>query len=487
MAGLLVALERDVAERGAHPFVLHAGRRVTYAEFDRLANRAAHALGELGVAKGDRVTLAVGNSVEYLVAAFGILRAGGVLNPVNPALGARELGYILGHAQPKVVIGDAPGLRATGTVLTAETFGAHVARAADAPPGVTLGPGDASTLLYTSGTTGTPKGVLFSHGSTGIGGRHFIEALGLAPDDVILAVTPLFHGNAWGAVQTAVHAGATVAFPQAFHASEFWPLVHATRATVLYTLGTILAMLLTRPPADEERTSRLRVILGLGAAPIRQQVMRRFGVRHVAECFGSTDAGVVTITPLGAPWRAGSCGPPVPGVELRILDDEGLPLPPRRTGEIAVRSPARLTAYFRDPEATAAALRDDWFLTGDLGFLDEDGWLYFVDRKRDVIRRGGENVSSVLIEKTLREHPRVAEAAVIGVPDPVLGQEIKAFVVAKEPVSEEELRAFAAERLAKFQVPRLWEFRTALPKTATQRVEKYKLRAEHAQGRPPLA
>src|SRR5438874_526771 len=464
-----------------------AMRGQTYAEFDRFANRAAHVLRGLGVGKGDRVTLAMGNSVEYLVAAFGILKAGGVLNPVNPALGARELGYILGHAEPKVVITDAARVEAAGTVLGADAFGALVERSSEAPPGVALGPGDASTLLYTSGTTGTPKGVLFSHGSTGIGGRHFIEALGLTPDDVILAVTPLFHGNAWGAVQTALHAGGTVAFPQAFHASEFWPLVHQTGATVLYTLGTILAMLLTREPSALERTSRLRVIPGLGAAPIRDQVMRRFEVAHVAECFGSTDAGVVTITPLGAAWRPGSCGPPVPGVALRILDDDGRPPPPRPAGEIAVRSPARLSAYFRDPEATAAALRDGWLLTGDLGFVDEDGWLYFVDRKRDVIRRGGENVSSVLIEKTLREHPRVAEVAVIGVPDPVLGQEIKAFAVAREPLAEEELRAFAAERLAKFQVPRLWEFRDALPKTATERGEKYKLREERSRGKPLLA
>ena len=486
MAGLLAALERAAAERGAHPFILHADRRVTYAEFDGLANRAANALGGLGVAKGDRVTLAMGSSVEYLVAAFGILRAGGVLNPVNPALGARELGYVLGHAEPKVVITDAARLEAAGTVLGADAFAALVAGSAAAPPAVALGPGDASTLLYTSGTTGTPKGVLFSHGSTGIGGRHFIEALGLTPDDTILAVTPLFHGNAWGAVQTALHAGGTVAFPRAFHASEFWPLVHATGATVLYTLGTILAMLLTRESSALERTSRLRIVLGLGAAPVRDEVIRRFGVRHVAECFGSTDAGVVTITPLGAAWRPGSCGPPVPGVELRILDADGRMLGPRETGEIAVRSPACLTAYFRDPEETAAAFRDGWFLTGDLGFVDEDGWLYFVDRKRDVIRRGGENVSSVLIEKTLREHPRVAEVAVIGVPDPVLGQEIKAFVVANGPVTGAELGAFAAARLAKFQVPRLWEFRASLPKTATQRVEKYKLRDEAAAKRPLL-
>jgi acyl-CoA synthetase (AMP-forming)/AMP-acid ligase II len=176
----------------------------------------------------------------------------------------------------------------------------------------------------------------------------------------------------------------------------------------------------------------------------------------------------------------------VPGVEVRILDDAGQPVATGAVGEIAVSSPARMAAYFKDPEATAHALRDDWFLSGDLGFLDADGWLHFVDRKRDVIRRGGENVSSVLVEKTLREHPAVAEAAVIGVPDPVLGQEIKAFVVPSGAVTVDELRAFAEARLAKFQVPRLWELRDSLPKTPTQRVEKYRLRDESGGGRPML-
>src|SRR5262249_51977857 len=162
----------------------------------RLTNRAAHALGALGVEKGDRVTLALGNSVDYLVAAFGILRAGGVLNPVNPALGAGELGYILSHAEPRVVIADAPGLPASCPVVPRAVCGERVAGSPDTAVPVRLGPGDSSTLLYTSGTTGNPKGVLFRHGSTGVGGRHFIEALGLTADDVILAVTPLFHGNA---------------------------------------------------------------------------------------------------------------------------------------------------------------------------------------------------------------------------------------------------------------------------------------------------
>ena len=203
-----------------------------------------------------------------------------------------------------------------------------IAQSPETPPAVALHPDDYSTLLYTSGTTGHPKGVLFNHGRTGTSGPQFIEALDLVPDDVILAVTPLFHGNAWGSVVTALHAGSTVAFPKAFHASEFWPLVHEVNATVIYTLGTVLAMLLTREPSDLERHNPLRVILGLGSAPIRDQIIQRFGVIDVAECFGATDAGVVTITPLGATPRPGSCGPPVPGIQLRITADDGRALGP---------------------------------------------------------------------------------------------------------------------------------------------------------------
>jgi acyl-CoA synthetase (AMP-forming)/AMP-acid ligase II len=477
-------------QRGDHPFILHEGRRVTYAEFDRLSNRAAHALRTLGVERGDRVTLALGNSVDYLAAAFGVLKAGAILHPVNPALGEHELRYILAHAEPRVIVADAasvermsaPGLAPPGATLAA--FGASgtlalddlIARSPDSAPDVAVGPADGSTLLYTSGTTGQPKGVLFRHHSTGAAAHHFIELLGIGANDTILAVTPLFHGNAWGAACTALEAGGTFAYPKMFRPREFWPLVHESRATVLYTLGTILAILLAQESSELERDNPLRVILGLGSAPIRDRVIERFGVADVAECFGSTDAGVVTMTRLGAVPRKGSAGPAVPGVTLRIADDDGKALPARAVGEILIESPHRMAEYFRDPEQTAQALQDGWFRSGDLGYLDEDGWLYFVDRKRDVIRRGGENMSSVLIEKTLCEHPAVAEAAVIGVPDPVLGQEVKAFIVAKTPVTVDELKEFASARLAKFQVPRLWEFRDSLPKTPTQRVEKYKLR-----------
>ncbi|HVM98303.1 MAG TPA: AMP-binding protein [Candidatus Acidoferrales bacterium] len=488
---ILDVLAKQVAQRGDHAFIIHEGQRVSYRSFDERTNQVAHALRDLGVQKGDRVTLAMSNCIEYLLSAFGVFKAGAVMNPINPALGTAELTYIMGHAEPRVVVTNddafkqiAPALpdgvpvACFGGADNSIDFQQRVAAAPSKPTGIAIAPDDASTLLYTSGTTGNPKGVLFHHKSTGAAGMHFLETLGINGNDTILAVTPLFHGNAWGATVTSLQAGGTLVFPKIFSASQFWPLVHETHATVLYTLGTILAILLTQEPSDLERDNPLRVILGLGSAPIRERIVQRFGIQHVAECFGSTDAGVVTIEPLGQAPRPGSAGPPVPGVEIRILDDNGNALPTRSVGEIVIHSPHRMAEYFRDPEQTQHTLRGDWFYTGDLGYLDEDGWLYFVDRKRDVIRRGGENISSVLIEKTLREHPSVVDAAVIGLPDPVLGQEIKAFVVAKSPVSEDELRAFAAARLAKFQVPRLWEFRESLPKTASMRVEKYKLRQE---------
>lgn len=495
-------LERNRRERPNDPYLLHEGRTVTFEEFDRATNRFARVLGRLGIVKGDRVTVALGNSVEWVTAAFGALKAGAILNPVNPTLGSAELGFVLGHAEPRVIVTDrassasllAPTMKlpASATLVSfgdlsgATPLAPLLADSGDDPVSVVVSAGDGSTLLYTSGTTGNPKGVLFTHSRTGGSGAFFISGMRIRPDDVILTVGPLFHGNAWSAVAVAQQAGCTATFPRAFSASDFWPLAERTGATVLFTLGTILAILLTQEKTPAEERNRIRVVLGLGSAPIRDRLRERFGFEHVVECFGSTDAGVVTLEPLGEKPRPGSAGPAIPGVRLHILDDDGRELPVRAVGEIAVESPHRMDSYFRDPEQTAEALREDWFLTGDLGFLDEDGWLYFVDRKRDVIRRGGENISSVLVEKALREHPAVADVAVIGVRHPVLGQEVKAFVVPRTPVTIEELREFASGRLAKFQVPAHWEFRDSLPRTPTQRVEKYKLRSDDPSSRGPL-
>ncbi len=502
---LLDSLAKNARDRADHPFLVHEGRKLTFAEFDLATLATAHALQELGVELGDRVTLALGNGIDWVVAAFAALRAGAILNPVNPALGREELGFILGHAAPRVVVSspawaslfaDGQSVLPTASRLASfEPFAGALDLRAAAEAGVSttplkveIGPSDGSTLLYTSGTTGRPKGVLFTHGRTGGSGSFFIETMQIGPDDVLLAAGPLFHGNSWSSVAVALQAGCTAAFPRQFSASEFWPLARSVGATRFFTLGTILAILLAQPESPDDRTHPIRIVLGLGSAPIRDRLMERFGFEHIVECFGSTDAGVVTLEPLGAAHRPGSAGPAMPGITIHIRDDEGHDLPTGEVGEIAIESPHRMEGYFRDPERTAEALRDGLFLTGDLGRLDADGWLFFVDRKRDVIRRGGENVSSVFVEKVLRDHPGVADAAVVGIHHPILGQEIKAFVIPKGNLNLQELEEFARSRLARFQVPRLWELRSDFPRTPTQRVEKYKLREESADaaGKPLL-
>jgi crotonobetaine/carnitine-CoA ligase len=475
-------------------FLVHEGESIDFAAFGERTNRLANALIEMGVRKGDRVTVGMGNSVDFVVTGFAVQMAGAIFNPVNPELGRSALTYIIEHAEPNIVITEAgheealrpiaaglprpARLAGFGDLTEGIDLGALLASASPVDPMIPIERSDPATLLYTSGTTGDPKGVLQPHAMREWSIPPFIDRLGIREDDVILAVTPLFHSNAWAAVSVALQAGATAVFPRRFHASEFWPLAHDTNATVFFTLGTILAMLLTRDPSELERTSALRLIVGIGSAAIRDQIEKRFGVHQIAENYGATDSACVAMTPLNEPLRDGSAGTAVPRVRIEIQDDEGQALQPGEVGEIAVASPEPRMNYVRAPEETAAAFRGDWFLTGDLGRLDEAGWLYFVDRKQDFIRHRSHNVSSQWVEKTLREHPRVVEAAVIGLPHEVVGQEIMAYVVTDGEVSEEELHSFAAERLAKFEVPHYWQFRDELPKTPTNRIQKYKLREE---------
>jgi len=375
-------------------------------------------------------------------------------------------------------------LAAFGDVPGAERLDDLVAQSPDEQPQVRPEPQDGSTLLYTSGTTGKPKGVLFTHGRTGGSSGFFIPGLGITPDDTILSVGPLFHGNSWSGAALGQQAGCTFAFPRAFSASEFWPLAHRTHASIFFTLGTILAILLAQEPTELERTSDIRVILGLGSATIRDRIRERFGIANVVECFGSTDAGVVTLEPLGERPRPGSAGPAVPGVTLHILDDEKRELPVREVGEIAVESPFRMAAYFRDEEQTRQALHGDWFLTGDLatstrtaGCTSSTASATHPARRREHLVGAVERHPRAPAGHGRRGRRHPARRARPG------GEGLRRDARAGERRRPEGVRR---ARLAKFQVPTLWEFRDALPKTPTQRVEKYKLRGETPGGTRPL-
>jgi acyl-CoA synthetase (AMP-forming)/AMP-acid ligase II len=279
----------------------------------------------------------------------------------------------------------------------------------------------------------------------------------------------------------AIAYGASAVFQRKFSARSFWRVVDAYRPTCLFTLAPIVNILMARPSAVIEQTHSFRVMIVLGSGASAPLIEERFGV-PVIDWYGMTEAGTGTYTPLGEERRPGSAGRRFPGSSMQVLRDDLTVADPGEVGEVAFRlDDIHFDGYVDDDEATAAAVRDGWFLTGDLGYFDADGYFFFVDRRKDIVRRGGENVSSIEVETVLREHPAVADVAIVGKPDPVLGERIVAFVVAAgtATVTPDDLRAFANGRLAAFKLPDEVITVSALPRTPTGKVEKFRLRNEH--------
>jgi acyl-CoA synthetase (AMP-forming)/AMP-acid ligase II len=309
----------------------------------------------------------------------------------------------------------------------------------------------------------------------------YVEMLGVSARDRCVFVTPLFHGNANGAWTSALLHGASVVFPRRFSAHGFWRLVDLYRPTYLFTLAPILNIVLGLGRSEMEDRHTLRVIVALGAGAAAADIEARLRA-PVIDWYGMTEAGTGTYTRLGDERRRGSAGRPFPSSSMRILREDGTAAAAGEVGEVVFGLDGiGFTGYVEDAEATAAAVRDGFFLTGDLGYFDEDDFFYFVDRKKDVVRRGGENISSVEIETVLRRHPAIADVAVVGAPDPLLGERVVAFVVPADehaPPTVDDVRAFGTVELAAFKLPDAVVCVPELPRTATGKVEKFRLRAQ---------
>ena len=334
-------------------------------------------------------------------------------------------------------------------------------------------------LMYTSGTTtGRPKAV--AHNSD-VQGRQvdYVEMFGVDTTDRIMFVTPLFHANAMGAWQCALGYGASAVFQRKFSATTFWSVVDHYRPSVLFTLAPIVNILMGRVPSPIERTNRFRVMIVLGSGPNAPAVEARFDA-PVIDWYGMTEAGSGTYTRLGDERRAGSAGRRFPDSTMRVVRDDGTEAGSGEVGEVAFRTDSiHFAGYVDDDEANAAAVRDGWFHTGDLGYFDEDGYFFFVDRKKDIVRRGGVNVSSIEVETVLRAHPSVADVAIVAKPDDMLGERIVAFVVCAgtDAPTVEGLRSFAADDLADYKLPDAIVIVDDLPRTASGKVEKFRLRS----------
>jgi acyl-CoA synthetase (AMP-forming)/AMP-acid ligase II len=479
----------------------------SYAELTLAAGVLAVSLRhELGLEPGERICLWAVNHPPWVESYLAATGAGLATVAANPEWTDEEIGFVLGHSGAAAVICDAPlaaralrlaaGLPALRHVVAVDLDGEGIAPGAIDYTGLlaeTRGEGrlpahDAqlpALIMYTSGTTtGRPKAVVSRPGAApgvvGAGGTDYEAMFGIERRDRAIVVTPFFHGNGGGGLRSALNYGASAVFPRRFSARRFWRLVDLYRPTYLFTLSSIANILLGLPPGPHERRHQLRVAIVLGAAASAPVIEERFGV-PVIDWYGMTEAGYGTYTRLGIERRPGSAGQRFDGSTMTILAESGGEAAPGEVGEVVfARGSIAFDGYLDDEEATAAVIDRSWFHTGDLGYFDEDGFFFFVDRLKDIVRRGGENISSVEIEGVLRLHPDVADAGIVGRPDPVLGQRVVAFVVPAEGRVPDAaaLRAHVAAHLARFKVPEEFVVVEALPRTGTGKVVKAHLRAQ---------
>ena len=496
----LLELRASVAPHKTFLFSEADGRRFTYEDFDRAVNRAALMLASHEVRKGDVVSLLMPNGAEYLIAYFACWKLGALAGPVNSLLKEDETAFVMKNSEAKAMLVHSefqehiesirrqlPDLR---SVITFDDEAEATREYADdkgeggqdvrAP---SINKDDDAIIIYTSGTTGKPKGCLLTHGNVIANARQISEWLCFTERDRLLTVMPLFHMNAVSVTTTsALYAGSSTVISPKFSASQFWKVISDYQITSFGSVATMLSILLNTYPngvPEGLKTDQLRFAM-CGSAPVPAEVMKKFEETFncpVVEGYGLSESTCrSTFNPPDQRRRAGSCGLPI-GNEMRVFDDNDNEVPAGALGEIVLRGENILKGYYKDPEATALAFRNGWFHTGDIGYRDAEGFFYIVDRKSDMIIRGGENIYPREIDEVLYQHPAVATAATIGVPDPLYGEEVAAFVVLKDGanVSQEQLISHCKQRLADYKCPKTIHLVPEIPKGPTGKLLKREL------------
>jgi acyl-CoA synthetase (AMP-forming)/AMP-acid ligase II len=481
---LAVLPDERAAFHPGGPCLTDGRRELDNATFAAEVRQVACALVELGVGRGDVVAVMLPNSVELVTIMFAAWRLGATLTPVNPALTKFEAQYQLADSGARLVVAD------DGSFSKVEGGGARVCAvdelprrdgATDVTPASTE-PDELALMIYTGGTTGRPKGVMLDHANLVATAAMIVEWFEMTEADRCLLVLPLFHVNGImvSVVSPLVAGGSTVIAPR-FDPNTFWDLVERVRPTFFSAVPTIYAMLTGMPAEVRPDTASLRCVI-CGAAPMPAAAIHEFEDRYgvpILEGYGQSEGTVATtVNPLLGLHKPGTVGLPLPGQEVRVVDEDDEQLPPGQVGEVTVRGPNVMRGYLGKPAETAETLRGGWLHTGDLGRFDEDGYLVLVDRLKDMIIRGGENIYPKEIEDALYTHPSVLDAAVIGRPDPLYGEEPVAFVVLRPGLAAEpgQLIEHCANVLAKFKTPRAVFIVTDLPRTPIGKVAKQVLR-----------
>ncbi|ADG79482.1 AMP-dependent synthetase and ligase OS=Tsukamurella paurometabola (strain ATCC 8368 / DSM /CCUG 35730 / CIP 100753 / JCM 10117 / KCTC 9821 / NBRC 16120/ NCIMB 702349 / NCTC 13040) OX=521096 GN=Tpau_2884 PE=3 SV=1 [Tsukamurella paurometabola] len=471
----------------------------TYRRFDEASSRLAHRLIETdGIAPGDRVAIMLPNIAGWPLTWLAALKAGAVAVPVNSAYRAADLQFVLTDSGARVIVTDGDHLPLVREVISGDPALAGVAvldiaETADAAfpataPEVSVGPETLANLQYTSGTTGFPKACMLTHDYWTRIGWVCAGSVGLGPDDVLLTAQPFSYMDPQWNTVLALTTGAPLVVLPRFSASGFMADVRSHGATFCYVLGSMPTLLFKQPPGPEDRDNRLRAVF-CSAIPqaLHADLEERWGAPW-REVYGMTESGMDLYSPFHDVDAVGSgtLGHPVPTKQIRIVDADGTEVAAGTPGELTVSGAPMMLGYWNRPEATAETIRDGWLHTGDLAVVDEHGGIRLVGRLKDMVRRGGENVAAVEVEAALEHDDAVVASAVVAEPDPVLGEEVKAFVqlgpgIAAERATAAAIVARVAQRLAKFKVPRYIEFVTDFPRTPSQRVAKPTLKARAAE------
>jgi len=493
-------------------FLIWEGRRITYGQIDTLTNRYANGFAARGVRHGDHVAVILPNCPEFYAVTWGLGKIGAVVVPVNTAAKGDMLRYFIDQSDAtSVVIDDewVDRLAAVSGQLSKVTSyyycggrdirlcglgrtGVDVANFCvlesdddSRPPVQAVAHDDTQLIMYTSGTTGPSKGVMCPHSQGHAVGRATANDFGYRSDDILYTCLPLFHANAiWFSSYAALWADAAIALAARFSATRFWDDIRSSGATQFNALGAMTNIIWKLPPGPHERDHALRLCM---AVPVPKEIYRelqhRYGVELTSVFAMSENFSVTCFTPSDPFEKAGSAGQPRGACKLRIIDDDGRDLATGEVGEILVlplMPGSMMKGYYRMPEETARAFADGWFCTGDRGYLDADGYLYFVDRKKEAIRRRGENISAYEVELILSRHPAILEVAAIPVASEMTEDDVMVYVVKRpgEVLTHADVVNFSATHMTYFMVPRFVEFIDSLPKTATEKLEKYKLKQD---------
>lgn len=500
---LLEMLDRNARKFAAKDALRYGGQSLTFAELAEQAGRAAAVLQGWGVEKGDRVAIMSLNTPSFVVAFYGALKAGAAVVPINHKLMAPEVDYILDHSGAKVLLIDgalaplAARLESNARQATLDSAAEGLKHLdallpdAGAPAPVEVEDDDMAELLYTSGTTGKPKGCVHTHRNVIMAGLTGALAVKVDQDDRMLIAMPIWHSsplNNW--FMAAQYLGATTVLVREYHPVHFLEAVQSERCTIYFGAPiSYLAPLQLVPNFGDYDLSSMKAWI-YGGGPIdgktAQVLMQKYESDRFYQVYGMTEAGPTgtTLFPSEQVAKAGSIGrTALPGAELKVMKSTSEEAGAGETGEIWLKADSMMKGYYDDPNATEAAFHDGWYRTGDMARIDDDGYLFIVDRIKDMIVTGGENVYSKEVEDALASHPAIMEAAVVGQPHPDWGETVAALVVPKkdEELDFEEVKAFLSERLAKFKIPRVFKVLAELPHTPSGKVMKYKLREELAQ------